>query len=644
MIIRLFIVFLLISTNLTIFAQDNMDQLIRKLEQKKGFNMDTLIELSLRLDSLATATNHNYGILLAGVTLTDIYGMKGESAKAKFYAEKTLPYAEDDYSKANLLHAYSTAIMNEDSEKAERLLEQAMAIGETTSNEPDQLTTMYANYAKLKHKRGDLEEAIRYLERALSTSTNAFITLQIYINLSDILVNTGNWIAAEDYIMRSIDLSEKEGYKMRNGAPGLFLARLLVHQGRDQEAEIELQKCLSFFKSRKLWKSHASTLRLMLKIPLKNKEYAIAKALFDSNESFIEKAPTEQKIKILLLRNHIFEHENNFQKIVNQGKEIEPLFENWNIAFLKKNHATWMYKAYSKLGKFEQAFSYLSQKEQLADSLYRSGQIETVNKMEAEFNRKEKNKEIDNLAFRNKIQRNSLWGGGLALLVISIFSFVLYRLWKKVSSQRSQLALALNQKDTLLREIHHRVKNNLQLVSSLLSLQGSKISDDTALEAIKAGKSRVQSMALIHQDLYNKENLTDVNVKQYLDKLGDELQNSFSVDPEKIAMVKNIENLDIDVDTLLPLGLIMNELITNSLKYAFPGDRKGTINLDLKKHNNSIVFSIADDGIGFNPENKRAGSFGGTLVNALVGQLEANMESNSSNGTKIQINIPYTWP
>ena len=129
---------------------------------------------------------------------------------------------------------------------------------------------------------------------------------------------------------------------------------------------------------------------------------------------------------------------------------------------------------------------------------------------------------------------------------------------------------ALKEKDFLLREIHHRVKNNLQVISSLLSLQARQIGDKNIQKAINEGRSRVRSMALIHQNLYQNENLTGVSVERYLSNLLSELFDTYKVDSDKITLHFNIQDIDLDVDTMVPFGLILNELISNCLKHAFP--------------------------------------------------------------------------
>ena len=237
-------------------------------------------------------------------------------------------------------------------------------------------------------------------------------------------------------------------------------------------------------------------------------------------------------------------------------------------------------------------------------------------------------------------QKNSaLMFGGIGLIIVTVLSCILYFLVRKYLRQKFILAKAVSDKDLLLREIHHRVKNNLQMVSSLLSLQSRSIDDETALKAINDGKSRVRSMAIIHQDLYQQDNLTGVNVQSYLEKLCSELFATYNINDEEIQLKLDIENIDADVDTLVPLGLIINELVTNSLKYAFQGRENGVVSISLKEQSNLLHLIVSDNGIGYNESDILATSFGNKLVTSLAKQLKATIVTKNENGSSTTLEI-----
>lgn len=209
-----------------------------------------------------------------------------------------------------------------------------------------------------------------------------------------------------------------------------------------------------------------------------------------------------------------------------------------------------------------------------------------------------------------------------------------------INEQNSAIEKSLKEKDTLLREIHHRVKNNLQVVSSLLRIQSSNTNNETAVDALKEGQSRVQSMSLIHQDLYQKENLTSVSINKYFERLSENLFNTYNISRDRITLVKDISELNLDVDTVVPLGLILNELLTNALKYGFPNERKGEIKVTMKQIEQNLFLEVRDNGIGLPEEtDKKSGSFGLNLVEVLSGKLDAEVRQFNDGGAVVQLHI-----
>lgn len=197
-----------------------------------------------------------------------------------------------------------------------------------------------------------------------------------------------------------------------------------------------------------------------------------------------------------------------------------------------------------------------------------------------------------------------------------------------ISEKSQQVEQSLAEKEVLLREIHHRVKNNLQIISSLLDKQVRKSSDDAVRKLVKEGQERIQSMALIHQNLYESEQLGGIDVKSYLQELSVNIQKSQVVTADKVQLELNVEDEKLDIDTAIPVGLILNELLTNSYKYAFAGNKKGKISVDFKKENDEYFLQVSDNGIGFTPEQAatKTKSLGLNLVNGLVRQLDGTVE------------------
>ncbi|MFZ1289618.1 MAG: histidine kinase dimerization/phosphoacceptor domain -containing protein [Melioribacteraceae bacterium] len=203
-----------------------------------------------------------------------------------------------------------------------------------------------------------------------------------------------------------------------------------------------------------------------------------------------------------------------------------------------------------------------------------------------------------------------------------------------------EIGKSLEEKEVLLKEIHHRVKNNLQIVSSLFFFQSKKITDPVTLEMFREGQNRVKSMALIHERLYQSEDLANINFKEYVKKLTNHLFQSYGVNQSKIKLKTNIANIELNVDTAVPCGLIINELISNSLKHGFDNDANGEIRVDMgHNENNKLILKISDNGKGI-PSNlkiEESDSLGLRLVNNLTIQLNGKVEFYNKNGTTVKL-------
>ncbi|MFW5799986.1 MAG: histidine kinase dimerization/phosphoacceptor domain -containing protein, partial [Spirochaetota bacterium] len=203
---------------------------------------------------------------------------------------------------------------------------------------------------------------------------------------------------------------------------------------------------------------------------------------------------------------------------------------------------------------------------------------------------------------------------------------------------------SLQEKKILLQEIHHRVKNNLQIISSLLNLQSRNIKDEHYYTIFKESQNRIKSMALIHDMLYQSDNLAQINFYQYIKKIIRNLYSSYATENRPVEMNIQIDNVHLNVDEAIPCGLIVNELISNSLKYAFPEDKNDNkIEIALYNgSNNNYTLVISDNGIGIPDKyfrNNQSRSLGLQLVKALVKQINGNIELDNTDGTSFKINF-----
>ncbi|MBA4418668.1 MAG: hypothetical protein C0392_12285 [Syntrophus sp. (in: bacteria)] len=201
------------------------------------------------------------------------------------------------------------------------------------------------------------------------------------------------------------------------------------------------------------------------------------------------------------------------------------------------------------------------------------------------------------------------------------------------------LRASLREKEILIREIHHRVKNNLSVILGLLSLQADKIeTKEQALAAFSESRDRIYSMALVHQRLYEKTDLSRIDMENYIYDISSKLKDIYAKD-RSIIIEPNAKDVSLDINIAVPLGLILNELITNAMKYAFPDNREGTITLSLSLQGASYCLSVSDNGVGL-PEEIKEGTFGMELINLLNRQIDGTMDIQRDKGTRFTITFP----
>jgi PAS domain S-box-containing protein len=198
---------------------------------------------------------------------------------------------------------------------------------------------------------------------------------------------------------------------------------------------------------------------------------------------------------------------------------------------------------------------------------------------------------------------------------------------------------SLREKETLLREIHHRVNNNLQIISSLLSLQSQNVVNEKDHELFMESQNQVRSMAMIHEKLYQSENLSAINFSDYLKTLLDSLIYDYPNDLSQLNLELDMGKIELNIETSVPCGLIINELVSNSIKHAFPPDTEGTISIKMYPENGNYVLIVADDGVGYVRETEMLNSakLGLNLVDSLVRQLDGTIEILEGKGTAYKI-------
>jgi len=299
---------------------------------------------------------------------------------------------------------------------------------------------------------------------------------------------------------------------------------------------------------------------------------------------------------------------------------------------------------YADRNEFEKAFRNLIINTTLSDSIVSGRNVKKITQLEMQhaFDKKQNVLELNHLQetmqFETTLRRNRIMivFSLVVVTLIGITGIVIYKSYLK--SRKAD-----KEKEALLREIHHRVKNNLMVISSLLNLQSGTITDDHTKSAVKESQSRVKSMALIHQLLYQSDKFARIDFHKYLEQLMASLQSTYCSPDFEISYYVKADDLNIDIDTAIPLGLITNELATNAYKYAFADSRKGSIQIDFfRTPDHMCRLRIADNGKGlpegFDPDS--SSTLGLKLVRILTKQIKAKLNYTSGAGTEFNIIFP----
>ncbi len=507
-----------------------------------------------------------------------------------------------------------------------------------------------SEYAKYHSRKGDIKKAGQLLVESLQmtpdTSTLALLKIRNQLTLAKIYADLLNPTRAFYYIDEAIKLCEEHQFeRLRMTQVASDFAYCLMADGQFDRAAVELQTAM-----------HAHSMKLNCQDPLREiyrsalnaayqNDFTRCQSLLDTASQMDCQADMEIQYFESMVRGVVASHEGKLSGALQYFDKASQLADSSHSIQRTKDVLFQEYVCLKSFGKIRESLAVLEEYAQLKDSLYRSGQEVALFDIEARYEKSLQDETIARLDAENQVassmlstQKRNLTVAIISSLFLLLILGVILRLYRKVKSTNALLSRAVAEKNILLKEIHHRVKNNLQVISSLLKLQSGFIKDDAAIQAIAEGRSRVQSMALLHQNLYKEDNLKGVDMKEYFDHLIQGLFDTYNISPDKIHLHKHIAAISLDVDTVVPLGLITNELISNALKHAFPGNRTGNLYVELYEKNGNLILTVRDDGNGIPHDDSRSG-FGSKLIQSLSQKLEADITTRSREGTEVMLTI-----
>ncbi len=506
------------------------------------------------------------------------------------------------------------------------------------NNKKGQATTLF-KIAWVHKKRQEIEKAMEFDLQALKLMEALDDKLGIagaYNRISEDLSRQGRQAEAMEYAKKTITLCKENELKEELIYAYNSAGNVSIAMGKHQQSLNYFDSTIALARSLQLGSLSLSDFTNSRGNSLKRLgRYDDALAAYKEAMVLAEQANYTNAITALTANlGEINLLTGNYKEALKYQLETVRLQEkDGDIANLTENYGH-VSTIYEKLGNYPLALAYQKKARIMRDSTAAIESDKAMSKMLTQYETKKKEATIALQEKQISQQKMVQWlSVGVAVLLAG-FLFFGYRSYQTRTKANRLLAAKNAENELLLKEIHHRVKNNLEVVSSLLALQSAQIDDPNTKDAMLEGQNRVQSIGIVHQKLYQGTNLGAIEMKDYFINLGESILDSFGAE-KRVTIECAMEQLDVDIDTAVPLGLIVNELLTNTLKYAFPEGKNGMVRIKLEKRKDGILqLEVSDNGVGKSGVTKGTG-FGSQLVSLLTQQLSGSMREEVKDGTSI---------
>ena len=614
---------------------------------------DTSAYYAKRAARLAKSNNLEKHYGRAMNTLSVVYEFLNEEDSVLYAANEVLKNTQLDHSYiSDSYTSISNVYYNRgEIEKRVSYISKAIEIDrmhQDSSSLPFNLVDLANAYTKTSDYNTALElhfEALSYLR----PKVDKFKFATIYTGISSIFRALNNLEKSEEYGLKALDECNKLNLVSTKVRAFNQLGATAQKRRNYSEAIFYYSKSDSIMSTRDSKKSEIVSVKIAIgESQLRLKNYENVTAILETVRPIISTLDNNIEMLNFYALEAMYAYETNRTNALPKLEKAIRYAKEFNNISVEKNISTILSDYFYKRKNFKKSIGYQTRANTLQDSIYKLEQSYLVHNLEAQFKKKEQDNQIKLLATENDLksaqirqQRVMIFGSLLAIVLFGILLSFIASLLAKVKSQKKVVENSLEEKNVLLKEIHHRVKNNLQVISSLLALQSKYINDDTALNALKQGQDRVHSMALIHQDLYQGKDMIGVSTVNYFEQLIDNLFYSYNINEEEVKLNLEVEDLTLDVDTMIPLGLVLNELVSNAFKHAFKEDiQNAEISIKLKELNDELFLEVKDNGKSISSTSDIDGkSFGFELIKAFSQKLKARLEMNVDEGLSIQLFI-----
>jgi two-component sensor histidine kinase/Tfp pilus assembly protein PilF len=624
--------------------------LLNALAKAYQFNeTQQFLNYALKAEQLAQQINYKKGEVLALRNIANYYLTTGDYKTAKLYYEKALVLARKSHSTElyhSLLMDYgSSCLLLGDQKIARKCWDTVLSYA--TANKNDKLLGKALNkMEKMFASRGTYDSAAFYGIKALEIAEKRKDSIQICNIMTDLgtaeLVRK-DYEKAMGYFATSLMIANNIKNKALACYNLISIGSVLLEKKENKKAIDYFLKTLTLGKELKdkplIASAYSSLGSAYYNMGDYDRAYAYYKYALGLARETDDKSSTLYILKnigfILTSKKKYNEAigylEQALKEIKNDGFKVELLSTYSTLA-----------EAYAGLNDFKNAYKYHILYSKVDSIIFNKDRERATAEVTTKYNIEKKAKEILVLKKDNKIKDLQLSNNRL-IIIAAIIIFILTSIILLIFYNKFQIKKKANaEKELLLREIHHRVKNNLQIILSILNIQGRKMKDDSMAGFIRESESRIQTMAIIHEKLYQSDNLAQISFKEYISELIDFIYTVYNVDKEKINCTISETDVRLDINMAVPLGLIINELVCNSLKHAFLENESGTILIQLTTtERKTYELIIRDSGKGFpaNFDTKKTSTLGLKLIQTLVRQMGGNLTLTNDAGTMALIHF-----
>ncbi|WP_194776777.1 histidine kinase dimerization/phosphoacceptor domain -containing protein [Pararhodonellum marinum] len=483
---------------------------------------------------------------------------------------------------------------------------------------------------------------------------------EFYVNrLSSMMADVYNYKGETDKqyaaLLKSKSFFEKRENKFEKAGLDLKLGNYHFNHGSLDSAMMYARNGYAYYAENGLQERMGLALNLMGNIEFTKKDYKKAVEFYNQSLAHVKNENTQDYSGFLFNIGYALNKEGRYDEALKYLENALTIRIQLNDISAIKESYQGLSETYQNKGDYRNAYDYLVLFNTYSDSLFNETKNRQLSELETQYETEKKDqaisvlegeREIQNLRSEKQQAQIYLSIGGLMLfLVVAALFFRLAKIRKKhndtLEAKNKQIAKQNDERELLLKEIHHRVKNNLQIISSLLSMQTRGLQDAKVKDAMKESQSRVKTMALIHEKLYQYENLSKINMQEYMHQLSDFLTQTYRSDKQIIVNIE-AEEISLDMDMAIPIGLITNELLSNSLKYAFENMEFGEINITFSQYKpGSYKLLVEDTGKGLDEslDIDKTKSLGLKLVRTLTRQINGQLTISSNPGASFEIDF-----